>query len=65
MDRFLQEVTDEAHGRVVSHREVHHTSHPRPLSREGLRTYTFRSSLPFDIQRMTDFSPGVAATPNT
>ena len=30
MDRFLEEVIAEAHGR-----EVHLTSHPRPLSREG------------------------------
>ena len=30
MDRFLRVVTDEAHGR-----EVHPTSHPRPLSRGG------------------------------
>ena len=35
MGRFLQEVTDEAHGREVLYREVHLTSHPRPLSQEG------------------------------
>ena len=35
MDRFRQEVSDEAHMRTLMHWEVHLTSHPRPLFREG------------------------------
>jgi len=34
MDRFLQEVTDEAHLRAIMQREVYLTSHQQPLSRE-------------------------------
>jgi hypothetical protein len=44
MDRFPQEVTNEAHMRMLMHRDVRVAEHPRPLSqtKEGPAPATFR-----------------------
>ena len=59
MDRFLQEVNDEAHLGAHTAGGLSHRA-PAPLSQEGpngWRTHTSRSWLHVDAERLTDFSP--------